>query len=1317
MMAVGDGSSEPDGDTASTPELVEPRPEDARPITPQHSDHGNDSHKADNDEDPDEGEEDEEQEEEDEEEEEPRLKYAPLTKNLAGVYRNGDATSSFFVAGDKLIVGTHNGKIHVYSMPMLHNIKSYGAHTASVSSVSMSPFPPPLHLPTKLDATQRLAAESADATSASSQASPNAKNSPRQASINRSPSNDIYIATSSIDGHVCVQSLLDPKDVQLRNFGRPVQAVALSPDFKSDKTYLSGGQAGSLVLTVGGQSGKSVNASTTGSAAAASGWLGSIGLGGHNGTDKVLHSGEGIISTIKWSLSGKYVLWVNEHGIKIARSHLKLDNAETGLEWKRISHVSRPTRPGWEDLAAVQKARAEWVDRSSLDSDQDPALQREPSNGGIKASDAAGVEEVVVGWGDVTWIIRVHPGDGGSMAKAAAPAGRAEVISVIRHPDCMIAGVSLYTPTLMLILAYMEKKSASSKQSNDSTPRSRSKRHNALKPELRLIDINSHEEIETDSLPVSRFESLASSDYHLGVLYPTKIPAQLAQKGYLGHVGTGMAAVGSGLVTGTEVVAQGMWDATMYGPRMLGANRLFTSDTGSIRNGKPAADRSPGPAAKTSNYLTGWIPGMGSSIFGNENEDLKAVATTQGMKIFLMSPYDCIVAVKRNLTDRIQWLEQQEQYQKAWELLDEHPEAAGSNSEPSEASIPPTPSKTSSMAQSTSDSVASPSRQAQKPTLAEFFADSASMFGSTQAVEKDRYSTAEKEKRRIGELWLQQLTKAANWTEAGEVASKVLNTTTRWEHWAWMFIRNKKFDEISPYIPAMELTPPLSPSIFEVVLGHYVLTDRKRFQELVDIWPSDLFEISSITSAILEQLSSGDVQKDSDDWRRLQECLAKLYLADGHYREALRCYVRLQDAETALSLVKDHHLVEAIGDDIPGFVLLRIGRQQIKTSSRDDLEEAASEPIKLLVDEASLGVVDPDEVVEQLNKPDLRIFLFFYFKHLWQGTGHGTAKTASRQRHRFSTAKLEADEGKLLVDRYPELAVELFAEYDRDLLMEFLQTSTLYDFSTALRVCENRRYIEEEVYLLSKTGSLKKALFLIIDELQDVSKAISFAKEQNDRGLWDDLLDYSMSRPRFIAGLLAQVGTAVDPITLVKRIPSGIEIEGLKDGLKKMLREYDLQDSISSGASKILSSEVAINMEILRRGRRRGIKFDIPPAPRKAVRDDSQLDNTIMPADAESGPKPGHCARCDKAFIGEDSEMLVGFACGHVYHTECLFKDENKAPLPRTEQEEDDDLGYGYTRSIATKVTNARLLRDRIKLAGGCKVCRDRQAQIDVVLQ
>jgi len=46
---------------------------------------------------------DAEDEDDEGEEEEPKLKYARLTSHLAPVYRNGDATSCFLVAGDKMV--------------------------------------------------------------------------------------------------------------------------------------------------------------------------------------------------------------------------------------------------------------------------------------------------------------------------------------------------------------------------------------------------------------------------------------------------------------------------------------------------------------------------------------------------------------------------------------------------------------------------------------------------------------------------------------------------------------------------------------------------------------------------------------------------------------------------------------------------------------------------------------------------------------------------------------------------------------------------------------------------------------------------------------------------------------------------------------------------------------------------------------------------------------------------------------------------------------------------------------------------------------
>jgi hypothetical protein len=871
----------------------------------------------------------------------------------------------------------------------------------------------------------------------------------------------------------------------------------------------------------------------------------------------------------------------------------------------------------------------------------------------------------------------------------------------------------------------MEKKgNTNGKQGAEGAPRKgRHHRSNALEPELRLIDVKTKEEIDTDTLSVSRFESLSAADYHLAILPPSRIPIGMTEASYLRTIGSGVEAVGTGLYkyTGTQLVAEGMWDATKYSGRMLGANRIFSgadsmrSDDLSGNETRPSASLRTGTFRGT-NYLTGWIPGFGSA--GAQNEEAKTVATTQSMKIFVYSPYDCIVAVKRNLADRLQWLVEQKRYDDAWDLLDRNPEAAGTSQIDDEEGVmsPDTPSKASSMAQSGGIASPTPARARQENTLADFFADSASVSSTPGRKKRDKNSAAEKEKRRIGELWLQQLVNAKEWQIAGEVAGKVLNTTSRWEHWTWIFIRNKKFDEISPVIPTFQISPPLPPSIFEIVLAHYVSANRQQFKELLDSWPTDLFDASTISTAIEDQLKSDITSKDSSDWHLLEECLAKVYLADGLYQNALRCYVRVQDADTALAMIKEHHLVDTIADDIPSLVLLRITPDQLTTATQEELAELSSDPIKLLVDEATHGVVEPQEVVGQLEEaqPSLMLFLFFYLRALWRGEGT-SQKQIPKIGLRGHVTSLLADEGKSLVDQFADMAVDLFAEYDRELLMDYLHTSTSYTFEKAVKICERRHYVEELVYLLSKTGQMKKALFLIINELNDVSKAISFAKEQDDKDLWDDLLEYSMSRPRFISSLLIEVGTAIDPITLVKRIPSGLEIEGLKNGLKKMIREYDLQDSISSGAAKVMASEVAVGMQALRQGRRRGVKFEvlhgraIQSMPTVSLEVDTKTKTSTW-----QKHEPGRCVGCNEPFSEQESETLVGFACGHVYHLSHLAASKDDAPTPPPEVEGDgeEDDGDGFSRAIGPKVTHARLLRDRVEAAGGCRVCRERKEAV-----
>ena len=174
-------------------------------------------------------------------------------------------------------------------------------------------------------------------------------------------------------------------------------------------------------MTVGGRSGVSANANTSSPAAAASKWLSTVGLTASNGKDIVLHSGEGSISAIKWSSSGKYVAWVNEQGIKIMRSNIRLGNFETESAWKRIGHVPKPPRAIWEEMGGLWKAQVAWIDDECLMvDDKDPPTRSSTTSDGQRpeksrqSSAARPKERLLVGWGDTVWILEVQHGGKGT---------------------------------------------------------------------------------------------------------------------------------------------------------------------------------------------------------------------------------------------------------------------------------------------------------------------------------------------------------------------------------------------------------------------------------------------------------------------------------------------------------------------------------------------------------------------------------------------------------------------------------------------------------------------------------------------------------------------------------------------------------------------------------------------------------------------------------------------------------------------------------------------------------------------------------------
>jgi hypothetical protein len=795
--------------------------------------------------------------------------------------------------------------------------------------------------------------------------------------------------------------------------------------------------------------------------------------------------------------------------------------------------------------------------------------------------------------------------------------------SSLLFDDCIISGLSLYTPSLLLVLAYRTRDDNDNPipTSIKTTPRRGvHHRQTGLSPELRLINAVTKEEVDVDTLTMSRFEGLSAADYHLGTLY---VPA----------------APESGVVQRSTLAAfgDGLWDVSFGG-----AARIFTSSGASIRGSVNSGGDTMVAATP------GSVSGGKDLIATRRHSDAHPTAATPGLKIFIQSPFDCVLAVKRDLSDHLSWLLDHQEYKEAWELVEEHPEVVTTSVDSSSLSD--------------SRSATSTPLKDRRESLVDFFADDS---GSTTTISARQHNSAlERERRRIGELWLQQLFSAQEWRTAGQVAGRVLDTSSRWQHWILAFANAAHIDEITPYVPSKPLHPPIESFVYEIILGHYIVRDSSRVKELLDAWDTDLFKIGVITSALEDKLARGEVTEDTveggeqgRDWRILVDSLARLYQADGKAKDALRCYIRLQHADAAMHLIREYHLLSAISDDLAGFLQLRISKEQLQTAPLSELEEGSVEAIHLLVDEAYQGTVPPSVVIEQLNSqgPHLQPFIFFYLRALWKG--HGTDAESESETKLKKRQRMETEGRALLEDNsFGDLAVSLFAEYDRPLLMEFLRQSRSYAFEKATAICEQRKYWPELVYLLSQTGETKRALNLIINTLGDVSLAINFAKEQDDKDLWNDLLDYSMDKPRFIKGLLEEVGTTLDPITLVRRIPEGLEIEGLKEGIGKMVREYEIQASISDGVAKVLRGEVAVRMEALRKGRARGVKFevvhelegnkegmevfvDLVKPPTEETETYLIPPNEEVAKNQQGDVEPGHCAGCQKLFI-EDGTWL-----------------------------------------------------------------------------
>ncbi|XP_043598277.1 vacuolar protein sorting-associated protein 41 homolog isoform X1 [Bombus pyrosoma] len=422
----------------------------------------------------------------------------------------------------------------------------------------------------------------------------------------------------------------------------------------------------------------------------------------------------------------------------------------------------------------------------------------------------------------------------------------------------------------------------------------------------------------------------------------------------------------------------------------------------------------------------------------------------------------------------------------------------------------------------------------------------------------------------VGRIYLDHLLSCGKYDEAGKLCSKILGKDKKlWEEEVYKFARVHQLRSISSYLPRGDVT--LDPLIYEMVLYEYLKMDPDGFLQLVKEWSPKLYKVAAVVNGVLEHLIV-----DNQRQNVLLEALAILYIHDEKYDKALAMYLKLRHKDV-FQLIKKYHLYNTVYDMIEGLMDL-------------DAERA----IQFFLEK---DAVPSDIVVQKLQ-----------------------------HNHRYLYLYLDELNKKDTEDKYHGLLVQLYANYSRDKLLPLLRRSNNYPIQQALDICSQRKFYPEMVYLLGRIGNTSEALALMTRELNDMQSAIAFCQEHDDEELWNDLIIYSLDKPKAITFLLQKIGTYVDPRLMVQRMEPSLEIPGLKKALVKMMCDYNLQVSVQEGCRKMLSNDYFNLHERLVKCYQKGIFID-----------DDQM-----------------CGACHRKIIVREPRNLVVFYCKHSFHEDCL---------------------------------------------------------------
>jgi len=374
-----------------------------------------------------------------------------------------------------------------------------------------------------------------------------------------------------------------------------------------------------------------------------------------------------------------------------------------------------------------------------------------------------------------------------------------------------------------------------------------------------------------------------------------------------------------------------------------------------------------------------------------------------------------------------------------------------------------------------------------------------------------------------------------------------------WERWVTIFARDKMLPFLVPFLPYkscilsnatytlglssclqqggrfLELIHVLSRLIldFHIPLVPSTHADYQTLLKMITEWPQDIYDVDKI-----ERNVGLHRERNRSLWE-LSKSLAVLYSKLQKHEQAIKLMVEMRDPEV-LQYIVDHKQLHMASELASKLMLI----DEVKST-------------KLLVEHC--GECPPAQVVKSIfSENNLSSLLISDLSDEWLFRLYNYLEWLHRK-------------DPLASSHFDTMLVELFARFDKDLLMDFLQSSTYYSLDKALEVCRSHSLLVEEVYVLGRMGSTFDALQLLVHKLRDVPAAVKFASESQDAVLWDELIHLAKRDGELASKLLLFSGQGIDPYTILSEIPEDVKVPHLQsrilESAKRMRDEVALQQN------------------------------------------------------------------------------------------------------------------------------------------------------------